>query len=109
MERGYVRRTNRSGTICTRIESFESLSENSVLGGTGHWPVAAGYQPAVLLRQVAAENGLVARSTHFQTSTDNPEASFAANVLRGGASPHTRAPRAQLAAVSSLEYIKHLD
>jgi hypothetical protein len=25
---------------------FESLFEDSVLGGTGRWPVAAGYQPA---------------------------------------------------------------
>jgi len=27
----------------------QGRSDNSILGGTGHWPVPAGYQPAGLL------------------------------------------------------------
>jgi hypothetical protein len=38
-------------------------------GGTGNLPVVAGYQPAAGFgRQVAAQNGLVARSTHHTGS-----------------------------------------
>ena len=48
------------------MESAKSRLENRVLGGTGHWPVPAGYQPAGCFGwQVAAAHGLVARATHF--------------------------------------------
>jgi hypothetical protein len=51
------------------VESFVMCEcEHNFPGGTGHWPVAAGYQPASSGRQVAVQDGLVARST--QTNTE---------------------------------------
>src|SRR2546425_11944180 len=44
----------------------QSLSENTLMGGTGHWPVAAGHQPPPGLRgQLAPEKGGGAASPFF--------------------------------------------